>query len=100
MNVFEFIKALIQHIPERNFKMIRYYGAYCRKWKGKYTFYLMQGSITQWNLDDSYEKRVQTCPKCGSQMEFFMYQKKGPPKYAVFGLKVEDWWYIPSVKPI
>jgi hypothetical protein len=100
MKVFEFIKALIQHIPDRNFKMIRYYGAYCRKWKRKYAFYLMQGSITQWNLDDSYEKRVQTCPKCGSQMEFLMYQKKGPPKYAVFGLKIEDWRYIPSVNPI
>jgi hypothetical protein len=76
------------------------YGAYCRKWKRKYAFYLMQGSITQWNLDDSYEKRVQTCPVCGSQMEFLMYQKKGPPKYAVFGLKIEDWRYIPSVKLI
>lgn len=35
MDVFEFIKALIQHIPDRNFKMIRYYGAYGRRVKRK-----------------------------------------------------------------
>ena len=29
VSVFEFIKKLIIHIPERNFKMIRYFGFYC-----------------------------------------------------------------------
>ena len=29
VTVFEFIKKLIIHIPERNFKMIRYFGFYC-----------------------------------------------------------------------
>jgi hypothetical protein len=29
ISVFEFIKKLIIHIPERNFKMIRYFGFYC-----------------------------------------------------------------------
>ena len=29
LSVFNFIKRLIIHIPERNFKMIRYYGFYC-----------------------------------------------------------------------
>jgi hypothetical protein len=37
MEVREFIKALIQHIPDRNFKMIRYYGAYSRKTKRRYS---------------------------------------------------------------
>ncbi|MBE9594643.1 MAG: transposase [Proteobacteria bacterium] len=31
MSVDEFIHAIIQHIPEKQFKMIRYYGSYCRK---------------------------------------------------------------------
>jgi len=39
MAVREFIKALIQHIPDRNFKMIRYYGAYSRRTKGQYSEY-------------------------------------------------------------
>jgi hypothetical protein len=35
MSVDEFISALIQHVPERQFKMIRYYGSYSRKWKSR-----------------------------------------------------------------
>jgi hypothetical protein len=31
LTVFDFIKKLIIHIPERGFKMIRYYGFYCRR---------------------------------------------------------------------
>ncbi|MEK7114001.1 MAG: transposase, partial [Patescibacteria group bacterium] len=30
MSVFDFISAIIQHIPERNFRMVRYYGVYSR----------------------------------------------------------------------
>ena len=37
MEVQEFIKALIQHIPDLNFKMIRYYGAYSRRIKIRYS---------------------------------------------------------------
>jgi len=37
--VFEFIKKLIIHIPERNFKMIRYFGFYCIH-NPKYIHYL------------------------------------------------------------
>lgn len=39
MVMFEFIEALIQHIPNRQFKMIRYYGAYACKWKASFVFY-------------------------------------------------------------
>lgn len=31
IEVYVFIIALIQHIPDKNFKMIQYYGAYSRK---------------------------------------------------------------------
>ena len=96
MPVFEFIKAIIQHIPDKNFKMIRYYGAYCRKLKRKYSFYLVQESITYANIDESKNKRTRTCPVCGSQMEFVIYWKKGPPYNAIFGSKIEDWRYILS----
>ena len=37
MTVREFIQSLIQHIPDRNFKMIRYYGAYSRRIKGRHS---------------------------------------------------------------
>ncbi|KAF5412445.1 MAG: hypothetical protein C5S38_08325 [Candidatus Methanophagaceae archaeon] len=42
MAVREFIKALIQHIPDRNFKMIRHYGAYSRRTKRNYSGYLRE----------------------------------------------------------
>jgi len=42
MAVREFIKALIQHIQDRNFKMIRHYGAYSRRTKREYSGYLRE----------------------------------------------------------
>jgi len=93
MEIFEFIEALIQHIPDRQFKMIRYYGAYARKWKSKFKFYL-QGSITQLKLSDFPKKRGICCPVCGHLMEFVLYWKKGPPSKHVFGEKIDDWNYL------
>ena len=93
MEIFEFIEALIQHIPDRQFKMIRYYGAYARKWKSKFRFYL-QESITQLKLSDFPKKRGICCPFCGHLMEFMLYWKKGPPSKHVFGEKIDDWKYL------
>ena len=95
MDVFQFIEALIQHIPDRQFKMIRYYGAYARKWKSRFKFYL-QESITQSKLSDFPKKTVVRCPICSNVMEFVMYWKKGPPSKSVFGSKIYDWNYISS----
>ena len=95
MGVFQFIEALIQHIPDRQFKMIRYYGAYARKWKSQFRFYL-QESITQSKLSDFPKKSGVRCPVCNNFMEFVMYWKKGPPLKSVFGSKIHDWNYISS----
>jgi len=93
MDVFEFIGALIQHIPDRQFKMIRYYGAYARKWKASFAFYL-QGSITQSKLNDFPRNREVRCPVCGHVMEFVIYWKNEPPPKNVFGTKILDWNYM------
>jgi len=93
MNVLEFIGALIQHIPDRQFKMIRYYGAYARKWKASFAFYL-QGSITQSKLTDFPRNREVRCPVCGHVMEFVMYWKTEPPPKEVFGTQILDWNYM------
>ena len=42
MTVRDGIVVLIQHIPDRNFKMIRYYGAYSRGTKGRYSEYFRE----------------------------------------------------------
>ncbi len=94
MEVYDFISAIIQHIPEKQFKMIRYYGAYCRKWKRAYTGYLTQESITQCKIEDLPEKYIPKCPKCASILEFVIYWKKGPPYNHSFGTKIIDWKYI------
>ena len=93
MSVEEFISAIIQHIPERQFKMIRYYGSYSRKWKSRYKRYLSHSSIRQCKLDELEAKKWPGCPKCGTQMEFVMFFKKDPPLLSEnreFGTKLED----------
>ena len=94
MKVQHFIKSIIQHIPESQFKMIRYYGAYARKHKKRYAHYLEQGSITQSKLGDFPKQRSFKCPNCGSPMEFIEYNKEGPPTKQQFGNSLVDWNYI------
>jgi hypothetical protein len=77
--VMEFIERLIQHIPDKHFKMIRYYGIYARHReqdtklyraisKSKHKVYL---SFNRWrdSILTSFGYDPLTCP-CGSKMEF------------------------------
>ena len=91
MFVEEFIYSLIRHIPDRQFKMIRHYGAYCRKWSRRYRHYLVHSSITQAKIEDFGDNRVFCCPKCGSIMEMMGYFPKGPPDELRYGEKITDW---------
>ena len=75
MLVFDFISAIIQHIPEKNQKLVRYYGAYSRRKKKS-----IKSSITNKNLVRSNEGRVFYCKNCHERMEFVLYVKKPPPK--------------------
>jgi hypothetical protein len=97
MSIDEFIHAIIQHVPERQFKMIRYYGAYCRKWKSRYKRYLSHSSIRQCKIDEICDKSWPRCPNCGSRMQFVMFFKKDPPIIPAkweFGTKLDDWNYL------
>ena len=93
MEVREFIKALIQHIPDRNFKMIRYYGAYSHRTKRRYAGYL-QRSIRLAIFEDfitKVNKWAPKCPNCGRKMTFVCYEKGPPIENEVFGCKLSDW---------
>jgi hypothetical protein len=97
MDIDDFIHAIIQHVPERQFKMIRYYGAYCRKWKSRYNRYLSHSSIRGCKIDEIGDKAWQKCPNCGSRMVFVKFFKKDPPivpEKSVFGTNLEDWNYL------
>lgn len=78
MLVDDFIFAIIQHIPEKQFKMIRYYGAYSRNQKKKYKAYL-KSSIQQTKLTYFVSKGEVLCPKCNKPMHYVWYCKKKPP---------------------
>ena len=89
VHVYEFIKRIIRHIPEKNFKMIRYFGIYSRRSKGKVNFIKMidkrilsiRKSIAKW------ENRILAiagvdpckCPNCKNKMRFhdIVYPKYG-----------------------
>ncbi|MBN2230325.1 MAG: transposase [Candidatus Thorarchaeota archaeon] len=91
MPVMDFIHLLIQHIPEPQFKMIRYYGAYSRKLKKKYARILGQQSITSPKLERFDRSRRVHCPKCGKLMEFVLFMKKSPPMEVEFGSRITHW---------
>lgn len=79
MHVDDFISALIQHIPEPQFKMIRYYGTYARRTKKIFKAYL-QSSISQTTLWIFGFRKEIKCPYCGGDVEFVAYLKKPPPE--------------------
>ena len=93
MGVDDFICAIIQHVPKRQFKMIRYYGAYSRRTKRRYSGYL-QGSLRQATFEDfvtKVNKWAPKCPNCGRKMTFLWYEKGPPIENEVFGCKLSDW---------
>lgn len=79
MTVEQFITALIQHIPPKNFRMVRYYLAYSRRRKtsinGKSLSVIKQLTLYKFGLI----KEI-LCPKCHQPLIFIDYIHKPPPK--------------------
>ena len=80
IHVFEFIKRLIKHIPDKNFKVVRYYGLYAKKHKqSKKIFKLLNESqikiretLRKWNISiEIYFGYNPTKCSCGGKMIFF-----------------------------
>jgi hypothetical protein len=86
----DFITSLIQHIPPSQFKMIRYYGAYARRTKGKYGC-VLRSSIKQLNLYYFGLERIKKCPFCNNELEFVWYFKKPPPEILKTQKELLDW---------
>lgn len=76
--VLDFMRLLIQHIPEKNFKMTRYYGLYARHrkidkslykaiHKSRHKFFR---NFTKWRTDIllSFGYDPLSCPKCKQEM--------------------------------
>lgn len=97
LTVSQFITALIQHIPPPQFKMIRYYGAYARKVKGKYGA-KVRSSITQLNLYAFGLERIKYCPFCHNELEFVWYCKKPPPELFKTQKELTNWMSVNAFK--
>ena len=94
MSLEEFISALIQHIPERQFKMIRYYGAYARGTKKLFKAYLLS-SIAQLKLCRFGFKRPKKelrCPYCKGELEFVWFLGKPPPEELKSQRELAEWF--------
>lgn len=100
MQTDDFISALLQHIPEPQFKMIRYYGAYARRTKKIFKNYL-QSSISQttlWVFGFKNLISAPKCPFCGGETEFVWYCKKPPPPEVSSQKELTDWISSNSTK--
>jgi hypothetical protein len=81
VHVYEFIKKLIVHIPDKNFKMIRYFGLYTSRNKLKDNLIKMldkrildlKKSIRKWEyrILASFGVESRKCPVCGETMMFY-----------------------------
>lgn len=78
LGVFDFMASLLQHIPEKNFKMIRYYGLYSRKGVKKVRKICLESSLKQKVLDFREENEVFCCSSCGEKMVFVAYFREPP----------------------
>ena len=83
IHIFEFIARLIRHIPENQFKTIRYYGFYSSKSQKKKSYNLCRKmidklklpffkSLNRWRnlLIQSFNVEPLKCDKCGDYMKF------------------------------
>ena len=76
IDVMEFIARIIRHIPDRNFKTIRYYGLYSRRNKSKVDKILKvkKNKISKRKWKDKVEAGTGVnpllCPRCEIEMEY------------------------------
>lgn len=80
LHVYDFIKRLIKHIPDKNFKVVRYYGLYAKEHKqSKKLFKLLNSTqiqikqqLQKWNLaiELSFGYNPTKCD-CGGKLIFF-----------------------------
>lgn len=99
MPVFDFIAAVIGHIPDKQFKTVRYYGAYSRTKRKKYKKLLGFQESVQKNLWSYGSIWAPNCQKCGCRMQFVasskefaeMFEVVPPPNEPQFLEKITSW---------
>jgi len=77
MFVDDFIGMIVQHIPPKHEKLVRYYGSYARL---KRRILFKQLTITDAISSSQMNNRKIPCPICKTDMEILAYCGKPPPK--------------------
>ncbi|MBP3502554.1 MAG: transposase [Clostridia bacterium] len=87
IHAYEFIKKLIMHIPDKNFKVVRYYGIYAKKHKHSDKIFKLlnknqieiRNQLRKWNLaiELSFGYATTIC-SCGGNLIFFELKIKDP----------------------
>lgn len=87
IHAYEFIKKLIMHIPDKNFKVVRYYGIYAKKHKHSDKIFKLlnknqieiRNQLRKWNLaiELSFGYDPTIC-SCGGNLIFFELKIKDP----------------------
>ena len=87
IHAYEFIKKLMMHIPDKNFKVVRYYGIYAKKHKHSDKIFKLlnknqieiRNQLRKWNLaiDLSFGYDPTIC-SCGGNLIFFELKIKDP----------------------
>lgn len=100
----EFIGKLVRHVPDRQFKMVRYYGIYSRRKKNNSLEIFnrigrkmkRKCSIKEWRqrIIKAFGIDPIKCPKCGKEMEFndIYYWKCGSlieRSYEIMAMRVD-----------
>ena len=100
LGVFEFIEALLQHVPERNFKVVRHYGVYARQLRKTFRPGAEHWSIEQGRTEDllTWEgpPKWVRCLKCGAPMERVGYVPGPGRGKPAFGARMDDWGAMPA----
>ena len=97
LSALDFIRLLIQHIPEKNFKMTRYYGLYARHRKKDKSLYRavprskhqIMLSFTKWrnNILLSFGYAPLNCPQCNHKMELMEVLLRPPQSFSTRTLR-------------
>ena len=87
MDIFEFIRLLLSHIPEKNFKIVRYVGIYSRRGYRHRQTEFHEGEITlnkrSWReeIKKTFQYDPLICPYCETEMELIETCYEGTESY-------------------
>jgi len=108
LHVFDFIKKLIIHIPERNFKMIRYHGFYLKRKRKQYLLHQKRLQNLEYfkilAVHGSWRKRILfyfnrdplRCIYCGATLE--LVELFCHPRKIKFYFTIYDRWTDPYLE--